>query len=101
MTQKNLTSQDIFTKNFKTSLRGYNSIEVDAFLDQILEDYDAYDKEIQSLKSENGRLMQLLQQGHSLSDEAVNAKTSGTTNFDVLKRLSNLEKHVFGSKLDN
>ena len=23
----------------------------------------------------------------------------GTTNFDILKRLSNLEKHVFGSKL--
>ena len=25
---------------------------------------------------------------------------AGTTNFDILKRLSNLEKHVFGSKLD-
>ncbi|HBJ02604.1 MAG TPA: cell division regulator GpsB, partial [Lysinibacillus sp.] len=24
---------------------------------------------------------------------------AGTTNFDILKRLSNLEKHVFGSKL--
>ncbi|MXV42394.1 cell division regulator GpsB, partial [Bacillus subtilis] len=24
---------------------------------------------------------------------------SNTTNFDILKRLSNLEKHVFGSKL--
>ena len=26
-------------------------------------------------------------------------QTAGTTNFDILKRLSNLEKHVFGSKL--
>ena len=24
---------------------------------------------------------------------------TGTTNFDILKRISNLEKHVFGSKL--
>ena len=27
------------------------------------------------------------------------AGNAGTTNFDILKRLSNLEKHVFGSKL--
>ena len=26
-------------------------------------------------------------------------QTAGTTNFDILKRLSNLEKHVFGDKL--
>ncbi|ENI0857919.1 cell division regulator GpsB, partial [Listeria innocua] len=26
---------------------------------------------------------------------------AGTTNFDILKRLSNLEKHVFGNKLDD
>ncbi len=25
------------------------------------------------------------------------APTAGTTNFDILKRLSNLEKHVFGT----
>ena len=27
------------------------------------------------------------------------AGSAGTTNFDILKRISNLEKHVFGSKL--
>jgi len=30
----------------------------------------------------------------------VSSVGSGVTNFDILKRLSNLEKHVFGSKLD-
>ncbi|MFP3423261.1 cell division regulator GpsB, partial [Bacillus sp. SIMBA_161] len=25
----------------------------------------------------------------------------GTTNFDILRRLSHLENHVFGNKLDN
>ncbi|HJV15879.1 MAG TPA: cell division regulator GpsB, partial [Bacillales bacterium] len=27
------------------------------------------------------------------------SQPAGTTNFDILKRLSNLEKHVFGNKL--
>jgi cell division septum initiation protein DivIVA len=30
---------------------------------------------------------------------AAQPQASGTTNFDILKRLSNLEKHVFGNKL--
>ena len=29
-----------------------------------------------------------------------NVSSSGVTNFDILKRLSNLEKHVFDSKLE-
>jgi len=34
------------------------------------------------------------------SSRRQHVQPAGTTNFDILKRLSNLEKHVFGSKLD-
>jgi len=33
-------------------------------------------------------------------NRSSNVSSSGVTNFDILKRLSNLEKHVFDSKLE-
>ena len=33
--------------------------------------------------------------------QGQNSNGSSVTNFDILKRLSNLERHVFGSKLDD
>ncbi|MBF0779592.1 MULTISPECIES: cell division regulator GpsB [unclassified Granulicatella] len=107
MTHKNLTSQDIYQKNFRTSMRGYKATEVDEFLDLILQDYDTYEKEIASLKAENVALLRRLEneeKQHSFSDQTIVAKSStqmNGTNYDILKRISNLEKHVFGAKLDN
>lgn len=107
MSTKNLTSQDVLEKNFRSGLRGYNAVEVDEFLDLVLQDYETYDKELAFLRAENARLVKRLseteKQVSQTPTEDVQQKQTvqvGSVNYDVLKRLSNLEKHVFGSKLD-
>jgi DivIVA domain-containing protein len=90
-----LSAKDILEKDFKTSFRGYNQDEVDKYLDIIIKDYETFHQIIEELQQENLRLKKQL-------DEAMKRQPSngvGTTNFDILKRLSNLEKHVFGNKL--
>lgn len=90
------TSDYILEKEFKKSMKGYNVDEVDQFLDLIREDYDTFAKKMAVLEEENARLQQEL---NSTSKRPAPAPTTNSTNFDILKRLSNLEKHVFGSKL--
>jgi DivIVA domain-containing protein len=90
-----LTAKDILEKEFKTAMRGYKAEDVDKFLDYIIKDYETFHQEIEELQQEN---MRLKKQVDEASRRPV-TQTAGTTNFDILKRLSNLEKHVFGSKL--
>ncbi len=99
------SAKEILQKEFKSKMRGYDPVDVDEFLDNIIKDYETYNKEITSLKEENQRLIakvdQLTKSQSGLSRVQQEApKTSAVTNFDILKRLSNLEKHVFGNKLD-
>ncbi|MFD0051656.1 cell division regulator GpsB [Actinomycetes bacterium NPDC127524] len=96
-----LTAKDILEKDFKTAMRGYKPEDVDQFLDMIIKDYEMFYQEIEDLKQENAKLKK---QADDVSRRQPPPQTSpsaapGTTNFDILKRLSNLEKHVFGSKL--
>ena len=92
-----LTADDILEKEFKKSMKGYHVDEVDQFLDLIREDYDAFNAKIAALEEENARLKQEVS---STSRKAAPVQpAANSTNFDILKRLSNLEKHVFGSKL--
>ena len=106
MAKLTYSARDILQKEFKTKVRGYDSIEVDEFLDNVIKDYEAYNQELLALKEENHRLVnkvdQLTQNQATLSRMKQEApKTPAVTNFDILKRLSNLEKEVFGSKLDD
>jgi DivIVA domain-containing protein len=89
-----LTAKDILEKEFKISMRGYNQDEVDKFLDLIIKDYEAFHQEIEELQQENMRLKRQLEEV-----QRRQPAQAGTTNFDILQRLSNLEKHVFGNKL--
>nr|WP_106778782.1 cell division regulator GpsB [Lysinibacillus timonensis] len=91
-----LNSKIILEKEFKKAMKGYSVDQVDQFLDQIMEDYDAFEKTVNELRAENKRLKEELQ---SVSRKPQTTQSTGNTNFDILKRLSNLEKHVFGSKL--
>ena len=91
-----LTAKDILEKEFKSGMRGYKSEDVDKFLDLVIKDYEAFYQEIEELQQENMRLKKQLEDA---SRRPTTSQTAGTTNFDILKRLSNLEKHVFGSKL--
>ena len=105
MARISLSTKDILQKQFKRSFRGFDIEEVDAFLDLIIRDYDTFQKEISFLQAENERLLtkvdELSRQATvSKVNRTSNVSSSGVTNFDILKRLSNLEKHVCDSKLE-
>ncbi|WP_431029921.1 cell division regulator GpsB [Lysinibacillus sp. LZ02] len=91
-----LTSKDILEKEFKKSVKGYNIDQVDQFLDQIMEDYDNFERVINELKAENERLKEEL--SGSIRKSSPQPTTSNM-NYDILKRVANLEKAVFGDKL--
>jgi DivIVA domain-containing protein len=92
----NLTAKEILEKEFKVGVRGYKQEEVDKFLDLIIKDYETFHQIIEELQQENLRLKKQVEELQKRQQQPVQ---TGTTNFDILKRLSNLEKHVFGSKL--
>ncbi len=99
-----LTPQDILKKDFKIDTRGYRLKEVDQFLDDIIGDYEQFlniinglEKEKADLIAENMNLKQELRNSR-LNMEVANNSTGEVTNVDIMKRLSQLEKMVYGSK---
>ena len=91
--QVQLNGKEILEKDFKTAMRGYNQDEVDEFLDIIINDYEKFHQQIEKLQLENERLKKRIDQ------PATRANQQNTqSNYDVLMRLSNLEKQVFGKK---
>lgn len=97
-----LSGKDILEKDFKTAMRGYNQEEVDEFLDTIIQDYDLFTQEIERLQQENEQLQKEIDRLKKTSTEQVTRRRSvqpnPQVNYDILKRLSNLEKAVFGKK---
>ena len=78
-----LTAREILEKDFKVDARGYRPQEVDQFLDMIIKDYVAkLQAEIRKLKA-------------SLD---IAGSNKGITNVDLLKRISDLEKVVYGEE---
>lgn len=109
MANLNFSPKDILQQEFKTKMRGYDPVEVDEFLDSVIKDYETYNKEILALQEENDRLhakVDQLSKNNAIASRvgaaapAETPKSQTVTNFDILKRLSNLEKEVFGKKLD-
>lgn len=93
-----LDTKIILEKEFKKGVRGYNVQEVDLFLDDIIQDYQSFKTKISELEAE---ITQLTEQLDEAKKRPVTPPNTGSTNFDILKRISNLEKHVFGSKLQD
>ena len=96
-----LTTKDILEKEFNIDTRGYRPQEVVKFLDIIINDYTEYNKiikrldaELRTIMTENERLKKEVRELRSQIEMASNAK--GVTNVDILKRLSELEKIVYG-----
>ena len=100
-----LTPKDILEKEFKIDTRGYRPQEVDKFLDTIISDYEEmiamireYEIDKKDLIEENMRLKSEIR---SLRTKLEVMKDQGTTeinNADLLRRLSNLEKIIYGDK---
>lgn len=100
-----LMPQDILDKNFKIDTRGYRPQEVDKYLDTIICDYTKfiemikkYDSEKQELIDENLRLKQELRDMNDKMGLIKNSSLKEMTNVDMLRRISMLEKVVFGEK---
>ena len=97
-----LTMQDILEKEFKIDARGYRAQEVDKFLDMVMSDYTEFMNIIKHLEKENRILTsdynKLKNDYRKLRDtiDSASESSSGITNVDLLKRVSNLEKAIFG-----
>ena len=101
--------QDILEKEFKIDTRGYRLKEVDQFLDIIIGDYEQFFNIINGLEKEKADLltevMSLKQElrNSKLNMEVSRGETPEMTNVDIIKRVSQLEKVVYGLKnsIDN
>ena len=97
-----LTPQDILEKDFKIDTRGYRLKEVDQFLDEIIGDYENFYAIIKNLEKEKEEylkeIMNLKQELRNVKMSIDIAKTCDkeVTNVDILRRVSNLEKIVYG-----
>ncbi|NLA33671.1 MAG: cell division regulator GpsB [Tenericutes bacterium] len=99
-----LTPQDILEKEFKIDTRGYRLKEVDQYLDIIINDYEQFYDIIRSLEKEKedflNEIMALKQELRNAKMSIEIAKTSGheVSNVDIMRRLSHLEKIVYGKE---
>ena len=96
-----LTAREILEKDFKIDARGYRPQEVDQFLDLVIKDYVDFEAttkrlvtEIKALESDNAKLKAEIRNLQASLDIAGSNK--GVTNVDLLKRISDLEKVVYG-----
>ena len=96
-----LTAREILEKEFKIDARGYRPQEVDQFLDMIIKDYVDFEAttkrlvaEIKTLENDNAKLKAEIRNLRESLDIAGSNK--GVTNVDLLKRISDLEKVVYG-----
>lgn len=106
----NLMPNDILEKDFKIDTRGYRLKEVDQYLDLIIQDYETLieiikqqEKDKDALTDEVLRLKQQLRDANiNVEIAKANNKEQNTySNLDILKRLSNLEKTIYGKDTDN
>ena len=101
-----LSPKKIVSKEFKVDFKGYNADEVDHFLDQVVKDYEAfagllnnsYDR-IEQLERRLADQKAMIARLEREKDDNLRAlEDNVSSNVDILKRLSLLEKAVFQNK---
>lgn len=96
-----LNVQQILDKQFNVDFKGYNAREVDEFLDKVIRDYQQYDEKLKECTSTLLRYENMIESLKSqITDlqSRLNNKEEmsvGSSNVDILKRLSRLEAEVF------
>jgi DivIVA domain-containing protein len=99
-----LTPQDILNKDFKRDPMGYRPQEVDKYLDMVIRDYTEFLRTIKKLEQDNvdlindNRKLQAEYRKLKASIEASSSEGHNSGSSDVLRRLSNLEKIVYGKE---
>ena len=104
-----LNSKSILDKTFNSSTPGYNALEVDEFLDKIINDYKIVEtnfltniKYVQSLANEIQQLKKTVET-LDIENKSLKSKISGIgdvskvnyTNIDMVKRINALEKALW------
>lgn len=84
-----LTPMDIFNKDFKQSIRGYDVQEVNEFLDLVIRDFE-------DLIEENRQLKEQLKKEKTLSSQRMvrNESSNDSVIQDILHRLERLERMI-------
>lgn len=104
----NLDTKAIVDKEFSIEFKGYSPDQVDQMLDLVIQDYETYQQQIDSLSSQ---IRDLEQTNASLRAKLIEVEgrlkaqegsadviTAAGSNVDILKRLSRLEAQVFNDK---
>ena len=109
-----LTAKDILDKIFTPNVKGYDPDEVDDFLDQIVRDYQAYDKYIQDaqayIQSLETQLRRAKEDNHEQSISLAKAENRvkgikdtdqvNSTNAQLLQYIDRLEKALYARGVD-
>jgi len=99
-----LSPQDILEKEFKVDTRGFRPQEVDRFLDIIIVDYTKFISIVKKLSEENRDLfeenLELKKELRNTNEKLDIIKNTDkeVTNVDLLRRVSQLEKIIYGEK---
>ena len=107
-----LTSKDILNKEFTKNVKGYDPLEVDTFLDNVLKDYKVIDNVIVNL---NDKVSELKKQNQELINEIESMKSqnfkkakqtfvvndySRLDNLELLKKISAYENKLYELGVD-
>ena len=97
----------LYNWDFKVDARGYRPQEVDKVLDMVISDYNAYnsmirekDRQSYALNNQILELKQKLRNAKANMDIVKNSERQ-VTNVDLLRRISELEKIIYGRNNDN
>jgi DivIVA domain-containing protein len=99
-----LTPETLLNWDFKIDARGYRPQEVDKALDIVISDYKAYDKKIalleKKIEEQNKEILDLKHQLRSANEsmQLFKSNEKEVTNLDIIRRVSNLEKIIYGDK---
>jgi DivIVA domain-containing protein len=100
-----LSPKDILEKEFKIDTRGYRPQEVDKYLDIVIRDYEEMgsilkelDHDKKELIEENITLKKEIRSLRTKLDVISESSTGEVTNADLLRRISNLEKIIYGKE---
>lgn len=100
----NLTEKNILEKEFQIDARGFRMQEVDNFLDVVREDYIIFNnmfeemtKDMKMVTNENITLKNKIRELEAKLEIASGSERQ-ITNLDIIRRIANLEKQVFGKE---
>lgn len=103
ISNKNLKSNQVLEKKFKTEISGYSAREVDEYLDQILDDYRKYEEEVdllsKKLEDRDLIIQQKKEQLEALNLELQNTlellkQAKASKNIDIAEELKVMRKKI-------